>query len=434
MVTRTITILQHMLQNCYCACVHFTLSGVKVLKDNTICMVREILPGSNKTKIIEVISKIESDEKLEILFVSGDFEGRKTFLSFFAQRNMSKNLMLDSLPYSLPFNRDNVNFGIVYMIDQFNDDRPYDYTFNIKRSNTNDLWTKEYFTYGNYTSVAEGFGTLTLFNYFKTAFFCFITQLMFLVHRNTYVHYPEKYVTSEEFKAYSTVMYLYQESYTGVFNKSRIPSDKIRWFNNASLKPPECKCEIKSCKPGYEKEFGIVPESQTIWQKERGWYCVRCKLNFMKENTGTNPCIKCPEFYFSSIDRTNCYDPYQEVYLSIYKTSSKIFIIICSVGILLSMFVTILFIIHSKTPVVKSSDAQNTFLQLLLISLFFITFPFLMIGRPSYYICFARPIIVGFTFTIIVAILFVKVQKLLSIFKSKIKLSSKEKMVSNLAK
>ena len=32
MVTRTITILQHMLQNCYCACVHFTLSGVKVLK------------------------------------------------------------------------------------------------------------------------------------------------------------------------------------------------------------------------------------------------------------------------------------------------------------------------------------------------------------------------------------------------------------------
>ena len=32
MVTRTITILQHMLQNCYCACVHFTLSGVKVLR------------------------------------------------------------------------------------------------------------------------------------------------------------------------------------------------------------------------------------------------------------------------------------------------------------------------------------------------------------------------------------------------------------------
>ena len=31
MDTRTITILQHMLQNCYCACDHFTLSGVKVL-------------------------------------------------------------------------------------------------------------------------------------------------------------------------------------------------------------------------------------------------------------------------------------------------------------------------------------------------------------------------------------------------------------------
>ena len=139
----------------------------------------------------------------------------------------------------------------------------------------------------------------------------------------------------------------------------------------------------------------------------------------MKHNTGHNACIKCSTFHLSSLGRTSCYDTYQERYQGLYKTSSKIFILICSIGALMSSFVIMLFTIQSRTPVVKSSDLKNTFVQLFLMTVFFITFPLLMIGRPNYHTYFARPVVVGFTFTIIVAILFVKVQKLLSIFKSK---------------
>jgi len=67
-----------------------------------------------------------------------------------------------------------------------------------------------------------------------------------------------------------------------------------------------------------------------------------------------------------------------------------------------------------------------TITQIAIFLFFFITFPIVMIGKPSDITCFLRPMVFGYTFNIVSCILLVKSMKLLRIFNTHLRLSKSE--------
>ena len=86
-----------------------------------------------------------------------------------------------------------------------------------------------------------------------------------------------------------------------------------------------------------------------------------------------------------------------------------------SIGVVAVLFVSICFAIKRKTPVVKSSNIPMTCIQLFCQGLLYVA-PCMFIGKLNPLYCTFRPVILGCLGTVIVGVVFTKVNFLLSIF------------------
>ena len=209
----------------------------------------------------------------------------------------------------------------------------------------------------------------------------------------------------------------------------KLKEDSFIWPNYFNNTPPSSKCvNHRPAPPGMFQIFGPINSSDTRWEKEFGWYYKKCPSGTIKEDPGNGSCSKCPRFQISNSDNTQCFDPYKTINVFNFETYEGVMSIILVILIaIISLAFMSCYIFHRNTPVVKSSQLAFTNVQLvshLLIALASALGQWL--DHPV--ICTSNAGIIGVLLTLNLATTIVKTQTVLTIFKSRRKISVNSKM------
>lgn len=179
-------------------------------------------------------------------------------------------------------------------------------------------------------------------------------------------------------------------------------------------------CPELVCPPGFERVYGDVSNGFS-------WKCVECPVNHMKPNHGDTPCLPCiGQLNIDNGVRTRCVDPYKNVFRQPLKIELVVLLSVSSLGIILTSFSVVVFIVKRRTPIVAISDFGLSTIHMLVMCLLFIVIPvpFLLDSKVEY--CIWKSINISIFSTINVGIMFVKSQKLLQAFLSNIRVREKD--------
>ena len=189
------------------------------------------------------------------------------------------------------------------------------------------------------------------------------------------------------------------------------------------LKSQPTYCPYLECKPGFFETYGNITDGSS-------WKCQLCPKNYIKAIYGNNEkCTPCTgKLNVDNGKRTKCIDPYTDKNLNVFK-SEKIFIMaLCLVGFFLTSSTIILFIVKQSSPVVKTSDFLLSILHMILLCLIFVVICiFLLTQHTTKAYCNTKLFANTILYTANVGIIFIKSQKLLQAFLSKLRLTSSQK-------
>uniref|UniRef100_A0A8C4SG52 Extracellular calcium-sensing receptor-like n=1 Tax=Erpetoichthys calabaricus TaxID=27687 RepID=A0A8C4SG52_ERPCA len=197
---------------------------------------------------------------------------------------------------------------------------------------------------------------------------------------------------------------LFDES-AGAGNDLMLKEDDIFWKFGMV---PESVCS-KSCQPGTRK---ATRKGEPVCCFD----CVPCDDGEINSEIDSIVCLKCPEDFWSNLDKTQCVAKAIE-FLSYGDPMGITLTTVSLFGVCLSICVLVVFIIYRNTPVVKANNSELSFL--LLVSL---TFCFLcalcFIGQPTDLTCILRHIVFGISFVLCVSCILVKTIVVIVAFKA----------------
>ena len=176
-------------------------------------------------------------------------------------------------------------------------------------------------------------------------------------------------------------------------------------------------CPVLNCEPGFYRSYEKITHGFS-------WVCIACPKNHFKPDAGNHECTLCKgRFSIDNGNRTACIDPYTNVFMDF---SSKEFYIIGSasllgISIVISTLVT--FIIKRNTPIVMTSDFKVSILHISIHGVTLIVTPFAFFTNQS---CITKPLVFTTLYTLNIGIVFIKSQKLLLAFLSKVRLTAEE--------
>ena len=156
--------------------------------------------------------------------------------------------------------------------------------------------------------------------------------------------------------------------------------------------------------------------------------CVQCSNIYYKSEIGNTHCQPCPKYMISTTNRDSCYDPYKEIFPSLNQWSTLISLFINGCGGMFSLFAILIFLYQQDTPLVRAMDFKISILHLISLLLTFIVTPYLFIMKPVSIVCIVRPLCISVLNNLSVAFVIAKSHRLLSIFKSKLKVLSEGEM------
>lgn len=186
---------------------------------------------------------------------------------------------------------------------------------------------------------------------------------------------------------------------------------KIVWNGWTSEKPKSICAD--PCDPGHYPVQGSVPCC---------WKCVKCAKGSVKAAPGQNPCEKCEEGFVSNAPRTICVKLKSD-YLKWENAEGISTTILAVIGLIISNGVLAVFYKYRDTALVKASNRELSFVHLVCIVAIFVL-PFLMIGKPTVAGCTVLPLFFGIPFTLCTAIMLLKTDRLLRIFKARSRLTA----------
>lgn len=128
----------------------------------------------------------------------------------------------------------------------------------------------------------------------------------------------------------------------------------------------------------------------------------------------------CPKQLASNHNQSMCYDPivHEKVFTACY--------IVNTIGLCLCLFIAFVYWRNRDTPVVRSSDYKLSMMQLTLCIILFIVLPALSLPDLSRTVCTLRPCILGPLLVAIVSIVVCKAEKILIIFYTRRRLTTKD--------
>uniref|UniRef100_A0A8C6RU38 Metabotropic glutamate receptor 1 n=1 Tax=Nannospalax galili TaxID=1026970 RepID=A0A8C6RU38_NANGA len=121
------------------------------------------------------------------------------------------------------------------------------------------------------------------------------------------------------------------------------------------------------------------------------WICTACKENEFVQDEFT--CRACDLGWWPNADLTGC-EPIPVRYLEWSNIESIIAIAFSCLGILVTLFVTLIFVLYRDTPVVKSSSRELCYIILAGIFLGYVC-PFTLIAKPTTTSCYLQRLLVG---------------------------------------
>ncbi|KFP08155.1 Metabotropic glutamate receptor 1 [Calypte anna] len=121
------------------------------------------------------------------------------------------------------------------------------------------------------------------------------------------------------------------------------------------------------------------------------WICTACKENEFVQDEFT--CKACELGWWPNPDLTGC-EPIPVKYLQWSNIESIVAVVFSCLGILVTMFVTLIFVLYRDTPVVKSSSRELCYIILAGIFLGYVC-PFTLIAKPTTTSCYLQRLLVG---------------------------------------
>ena len=245
------------------------------------------------------------------------------------------------------------------------------------------------------------------------------------------------------------------------------------------------ECPVPDCGPGYVNVYGkinskngsnysssfrdfenaskntyVVNESNESFSFDENHepYCDLCPVNFVKYSIGgiggggiTNGCRRCHgQLSIDNGARTSCIDPFKNRILKLLHMQTSILNVLVYSGLVLTLGISVLFLVHRGTVIVRVSDANVSLMHLGSLFVVYITVWLTytntgvqllykdkidngrvddgddIIKGRSQALCVVRLLIKTIPYTLNVALVYTKSEKLLSAFLSKIKLTPGE--------
>ena len=196
--------------------------------------------------------------------------------------------------------------------------------------------------------------------------------------------------------------------------------NKLQLYNNhsknnwagRSILPPISACS-NVCGPGM---YSLTEGTSCCWS------CIPCAKGFFKNMTSNSICTKCPIKTDVNNNRTACLE-YRTVIIGYFSTEGYVLYGFVLFGLILTTSVIVLFAKNKNTPIVRSSNIPLTFIQLSAQSILFASLVTML--DVDIVKCTLNPIIHGFLYTLIHAILYAKAQYLLIIFQTQRRMTEK---------
>ena len=196
----------------------------------------------------------------------------------------------------------------------------------------------------------------------------------------------------------------------------------------------EYQCVVRSCLEGYEPVYG--QQIHSIWDEEFGWVsCKKCDQVSPKTILGTTFCA-CPRGTIPRNNFSNCYFICEYNTEVVNKSGSKCFhqwkkwlvevsLLLTLIGLLLVIFVVLMFYKYRKTPIILSCNRKITVLQLTYHVMLFLE-PLLLLLAPSKLLCGVHTVLVGHMITMLMSVIVARSQSRLYIFNHKGRLTTED--------
>lgn len=199
--------------------------------------------------------------------------------------------------------------------------------------------------------------------------------------------------------------------WNGINGNLSLNNSKLIW-NGWTKEKPKSIC-AEPCNPGHYPVRGSISCC---------WKCVNCEKGFVKATSGKGTCRKCQDGFVSNTQRTYCVKLKSD-YLAWGNGEGISTVVLAAIGLIISSWVLAVFYKYRDTAVVKASNRELSFVHLGCIVAIFVL-PFLMIGKPTEAGCTVLPLFFGIPFTLCTAVMLLKTDRLLRIFKARSRLTA----------
>ncbi|XP_027731591.1 vomeronasal type-2 receptor 1-like [Vombatus ursinus] len=166
-------------------------------------------------------------------------------------------------------------------------------------------------------------------------------------------------------------------------------NNSIFW-NTETLELPKSVC-TDLCKPGTRKG---IRQGEPICCFD----CIPCADGHVSSQLGSRECTRCSEDYWSNAAKDTCV--LKEVEFLAYDEALGFTLVALSIfGALVVLAVTVVYVIHRKTPLAKANDRELSFLLQLSLIITLLT-SLLFIGKPYNWSCMARQVTLAMGFSL----------------------------------
>ena len=200
----------------------------------------------------------------------------------------------------------------------------------------------------------------------------------------------------------------------------RFTANNLTLFSDTRVTSIPTKCNLV-CGAGRFKTYGEIAGGY-------GWRCGLCPVNHYKSFVGDDGCIPCRgKLSMDDGNRTSCVETYTDSYPNLME--AKLFHILLGfsiIGILAISTTSVIFWVKRRTPVVISSDVKVTFVHLLAQFSTIVIIMILPFVKPSQIVCTARIVPISVGYVLNVSLMFIKSQKIVQAFLSKIPITEKD--------
>ena len=177
------------------------------------------------------------------------------------------------------------------------------------------------------------------------------------------------------------------------------------------------RCPSLHCQPGFYRSYEKLTHGFS-------WICTPCPDNHFKADSGNHECITCKgRLSVNNEDRTACIDPYTNVFVDYSSKESYIIGSVSLFALLIAIATMLTFIVKRNTPIVMTSDFKVSILHLSIHAVTLIATPLAFFTNE---ICITKPLVFTTLYTLNIGIVFIKSQKLLQAFLSKVRITAEE--------